>query len=126
MGLRRSLMYTDLLSEYDLRRKELRTKINQTKKTMQDLSKPMTTDMISSLDSEVLCLHANQKKIEAETKNLKDHAKRLTQNAEKWVEMYDSLNDSLKQLGDVVNWAEVLERDMQEVSAAVVRLVTED
>ena len=119
-------MYTDLLSEYDLRRKELRTKINQTKKTMQDLSKPMTTDMISSLDSEVLCLHANQKKIEAETKNLKDHAKRLTQNAEKWVEMYDSLNDSLKQLGDVVNWAEVLERDMQEVSAAVVRLVTED
>ena len=118
-------MYADLIDEYDLRRKELRTKITQAKKNLQDLARPMTSDMISSLDSEVLCLHSNQKKIEAETKSLKDNAKRLATNAEKWVELYDNLNDAMKQLGDVVNWAQMLEKDMQEVGTAVARLVTE-
>lgn len=118
-------MYADLVQEYDLRRKELRAKITQTKQAMQTLAKPLTSDMISSLDSEVLCLHQNQRKIEKETKELRDNAKKLAITAQKWVELYDSLNDSMKQLGDVANWAQMLEKDMQTVGAAVARLITE-
>ena len=118
-------MYTELVQEYDLRRKELRAKITQAKTNMQALAKPLTTDMISSLDSEVLCLHQNQRKIEKETKDLRENAKKLASSAQKWVELYDSLNDAMKQLGDVVNWAQLLEKDMQTVGTAVARLITE-
>jgi hypothetical protein len=39
--------------------------------------------------------------------------------SKKWVATYDALNDSLKELGDVANWASVIERDMQAVCNAV-------
>lgn len=40
--------------------------------------------------------------------------------------MYDSLNNCMKELGDIVNWSEMIERDMTKVSEAVSALVLED
>ena len=40
--------------------------------------------------------------------------------------MYDSLNSSMKELGDIVNWSEMIERDMGKVSEAIENLVLDE
>ena len=42
--------------------------------------------------------------------------------SQNWMKMYSSLNSSFKQL--INNWASVLEAEMAEVSAAIIKLVT--
>lgn len=46
--------------------------------------------------------------------------------SKKWVDMYDSLNNSMKELGDIVNWAGMIERDMSKVSETIEQLVLDE
>ena len=42
---------------------------------------------------------------------------------DRWVAMYGGLNSSVKELGDLSNWATTLQSDMDAVSATLARLM---
>ena len=118
-------MFADLKKEYDERRKELKARIQVSKKEMGRLAEPLASHILNGLNSQVELLHQNQKNIEVKAKKYRQESGKLKAQCAKWISLYDSLNLSLKELGDIVNWAEIIENDMQKVSAAVSKILTD-
>lgn len=87
------------------------------------LKLPITTYLLDSVNKEVQILHDNQRKIERESKVLKEEASKLIKQTTKWVALYDGINQTLKEVGDIVNWAEIIEKDMQKVASAITKIV---
>jgi hypothetical protein len=52
-------MYNDLLVEYEHRRTELRTKGDTARKELTELTKPLTHNIIKSIESDVTLIHEN-------------------------------------------------------------------
>jgi DNA repair ATPase RecN len=112
-------MFKSLLEEHDHKKTDLRAKAFAHKKAMQELAPQLTSDILRSVDFEVRQMHDNQRRIEKEAKLFKEEIAKINALSKKWVATYDALNDSLKELGDVANWANVIERDMQAICNAV-------
>mmetsp|Transcript_5450 Transcript_5450/g.10022 ORF Transcript_5450/g.10022 Transcript_5450/m.10022 type:complete len:122 (+) Transcript_5450:1514-1879(+) len=118
-------MFKPLLEEHERRKAELRAAALAHKKAMQDLAPKLTSDILRSVDFEVRQMHDNQRRIEKEAKMFKEETAKITSLGKKWISTYDTLNDALKELGDVANWAGVIERDMQQIAGAVAKLANE-
>jgi len=74
----------------------------------------VTDLMMDSINSDVAVVFQNQKLIEIEAKQLEAEANKLSKNAKKWVELLGTLQSSLKELGDVENWAQTIEADINQ------------
>jgi hypothetical protein len=57
-------------------------------------------------------LHANSKAIDKQEKDLAKATSALAKESEKWAKVGDKAIKQLNEIGDVQNWAEVLERDL--------------
>ena len=121
-------MFKEIETEYTLRRKELQSKLSDVKSDLEKLSDPVTNHILASVNlvnfpQEVQQLHENQIRIEKESRIFKEESEKLRLQVDKWVTLYDQLNGAMKEVGDVVHWAGVIERDMQQVGAAITSLI---
>ncbi|ORZ16423.1 biogenesis of lysosome-related organelles complex 1 subunit 1 [Absidia repens] len=60
-------------------------------------------------------MFAKQKELEQESRELALQTSKYTKQTKQWLQLVDDFNDALKELGDVKNWAEVMEQDMKAV-----------
>lgn len=67
---------------------------------------------ISSLESRVSDIHANSTTISKQENEVDKQTKKLAKEAGKHQKVADEAAGKLKELGDIQNWAEVLERDL--------------
>jgi len=63
--------------------------------------------------------YLNQKRLDAEAKQLHSHASNFARQTQQWLGLVDNFNSALKELGDVDSWARSIERDMKTVSSAL-------
>jgi hypothetical protein len=117
-------MFKEIIDEYADRRLELKLRINDSKCKLAVSSAELNENISNSLNGQVLVLHENQKKIDLQCKVLRNEAEKLALHNQNWLKMYSKLNHSLKQVGDLNNWAFMLEKEMAEVSAAITKLVS--
>lgn len=75
--------------------------------------------MVDGINQGVARVFSNQKKIESETKHLENEAAKLHKQTNSWIQLIEDFSDALKEIGDVENWAQVIEQDMREVSSAL-------
>lgn len=61
----------------------------------------------------------NQRKLDSEAKQLVSNVTQFSSSVSQWLNLMDSFNKSLKQLGDVENWAKAIESDMRIVSSSL-------
>ena len=61
----------------------------------------------------------NQRKLDSEAKQLVTNVTQFSSSVSQWLNLMDSFNKSLKQLGDVENWAKAIESDMRIVSSSL-------
>ncbi|KAJ1723650.1 hypothetical protein LPJ53_002033 [Coemansia erecta] len=73
----------------------------------------------TSLSAQLARVHANQRDIEALARDCAHRVQQHVRSTAKWAKMVDQFNASLKELGDVRNWAQVIERDMLDVAATL-------
>ena len=82
----------------------------------------------TSIDGEIHTrtadLHANSAAIAKQEKELAKQTVALRKESDKWQKLGDSSTKKLNEIGDVQNWAEMLERDLL-VLEETVRLVDE-
>ena len=67
---------------------------------------------ISALESRVSDIHGNSKAISKQEDDLARSTKKLAEETRKHQKMANDAAGKLKELGDIQNWAEVLERDL--------------
>eukprot|EP01017_Pseudomicrothorax_dubius_P037111 TRINITY_DN5395_c0_g1_i1.p2 TRINITY_DN5395_c0_g1~~TRINITY_DN5395_c0_g1_i1.p2 ORF type:complete len:128 (-),score=51.00 TRINITY_DN5395_c0_g1_i1:169-552(-) len=108
-------MFEQFFDEYTKTKAHLERENENTKKNMKNLVEPVTKEMFHNLNDRVLILHNNQIIIERETKELKNECVKFYKEANQWMDLYNQLNEALKEVGDVVNWANVIQEDLKEV-----------
>ncbi|KAJ2718548.1 hypothetical protein GGI07_005701 [Coemansia sp. Benny D115] len=73
----------------------------------------------TSLSAQLTRVLTNQREIEALSRDCAHLVQQHVRSSTKWVKMVDQFNGALKELGDVRNWAQVIERDMLDVAATL-------
>ncbi|KAH9404333.1 biogenesis of lysosome- organelles complex 1 subunit 1 [Tyrophagus putrescentiae] len=75
-----------------------------------------TTKVVNHLNDGIAQTYLNQRKLDSEAKQLVANIDQFSRSINQWLTLMNGFNDSLKQLGDVENWAKVIENDMKEIS----------
>ncbi|KAJ8909257.1 hypothetical protein NQ315_011254 [Exocentrus adspersus] len=63
--------------------------------------------------------YLNQKKLDAEAKQLHTNATNFSKQTQQWVNLVDSFSNALKDLGDVENWAKTIEADIRTITTVL-------
>ncbi|KAF9326105.1 Retinol dehydrogenase 5 [Podila minutissima] len=64
-------------------------------------------------------IFVNQKDLEQEAKNLSLQSARYAKQTTQWLALVSQFDSALKELGDVQNWVQVIEKDMEQVTRAL-------
>ncbi|KAF9698635.1 hypothetical protein EKO04_003493 [Ascochyta lentis] len=83
------------------------------------------TSIDADLRTRTADLHANSAAIARQEKELAKQTAALRKESDKWQKLGDSSTKKLNEIGDVQNWAEVLERDLL-VLEETIRLADEN
>lgn len=65
-----------------------------------------------NITNSVAQAYLNQKRLDAEAKQLHIGATNFAKQTQQWLQLIDGFISSLKELGDVENWAKIIETDM--------------
>eukprot|EP00759_Apiculatamorpha_spiralis_P010794 PhF_6_TR17647/c0_g1_i1/m.26789/K20185/BLOC1S1; biogenesis of lysosome-related organelles complex 1 subunit 1 len=68
-----------------------------------------------TLNKDVCTIFTAQTAIDADIKALFQESEKAQQNIEQWAALFSQLNDQLKELGDVSNWANHMSRDVEDI-----------
>jgi len=63
--------------------------------------------------------YLNQKRLDTEAKHLHHNATNFAKQTHQWLQLVHNFSSSLKEIGDVENWAKSIESDMQTVSSSL-------
>ena len=63
--------------------------------------------------------YLNQKRLDSEAKQLHLNATNFSKQTAAWLQLIDSFNNSLKEVGDVESWAKTIETDMRAISSTL-------
>lgn len=63
--------------------------------------------------------YLNQKKLDAEAKQLQTSATNFAKQTQSWLHLVESFSSALKEIGDVENWARSIEGDMRTIATAL-------
>lgn len=63
--------------------------------------------------------YLNQKRLDAEAKQLQVGATNFAKQSKQWLELIDGFSSALKELGDVENWAQSIENDMRTITGTL-------
>ena len=109
--------FTELINQHNANKKILLNQSEEHRKAAMDSSEELSTSLVDSLNMNVANVFNNQKQLEVETKRLTRNTNNFINNSKSYMEMIDNFNNALKQIGDVQNWSQLIEDDMQEVAA---------
>jgi biogenesis of lysosome-related organelles complex 1 subunit 1 len=70
-------------------------------------------------DDSVAQAYLNQKRLDTEAKHLHHNATNFAKQTHQWLQLVQNFSSSLKEIGDVENWAKSIESDMQTVSSSL-------
>ncbi|KAJ1735446.1 hypothetical protein LPJ72_001874 [Coemansia sp. Benny D160-2] len=73
----------------------------------------------TSLSTQLTRVLDNQREIESLSHDCAQLVQQHARSTAKWTRLVDQFNGALKELGDVCNWAQVIERDMLDVAATL-------
>eukprot|EP00668_Euglena_longa_P032299 GGOE01041606.1.p1 GENE.GGOE01041606.1~~GGOE01041606.1.p1 ORF type:complete len:150 (-),score=35.41 GGOE01041606.1:73-459(-) len=71
--------------------------------------------LVDTVNKDLADVFSAQHALEAEAKELQLQTQRFAKQTQSWVALFDQFNKSLKELGDVSNWAKFIEADIHSV-----------
>lgn len=63
--------------------------------------------------------YLNQKRLDAEAKQLHTSATNFAKQTQQWVNLVETFSCALKEIGDVENWAKTIEGDVRIITTAL-------
>jgi len=79
----------------------------------------LTQALVDHLNVGVAQAYLNQKRLDAEAKQLHTNATDFSKQTANWLSLVTAFNTTLKDLGDVENWSKAIEKDMTTVTSAL-------
>ncbi len=112
-------MLSNLYSEH-LHRASVRRQVQESRRAEATAAATrLTSALVDHLNVGVAQAYLNQKRLDAEAKQLHSHANNFARQTQQWLGLVDQFNSSLKELGDVESWSRAIERDLKTISSAL-------
>eukprot|EP00744_Colponema_vietnamica_P018328 GILI01025871.1.p1 GENE.GILI01025871.1~~GILI01025871.1.p1 ORF type:complete len:134 (-),score=28.98 GILI01025871.1:41-442(-) len=108
-------MFNNIIKEHQQKQAQLRAQSEKHKKEALAACTDVTNGLLDSVNLSVAAVHTKQAQLEGEAKSLQKEAAQFVKQTGQWLKLYDNFSTSLKELGDVVNWSQVLENDLDEI-----------
>ncbi|GMR41804.1 hypothetical protein PMAYCL1PPCAC_11999, partial [Pristionchus mayeri] len=85
----------------------------------------LSSAVVDHLNSKVGVAYHNEKKLDVEAKRFDQNSNHLTRHTEQWMALAESLNDALKEVGDVEHWTRMMECDLEQIVETLKRVAEE-
>ncbi|RWS19722.1 biogenesis of lysosome-related organelles complex 1 subunit 1-like protein [Leptotrombidium deliense] len=114
-------MLSSLHKEHQKCQQLKKEEIEKKREETLNASNELTFSLINHLNegNRVAKAYLNQRKLDAEAKQLQNNVNQFTKQTTQWLNVLDNLNKCVKELGDVQNWATTIENDMRLISTAL-------
>jgi len=112
-------MLSSLVKEHQARQVVRKEQQEAKKKEALTAANSLTTALVDHLNVGVAQAYLNQKRLDSEAKQLHLNATNFSKQTAAWLQLIDSFNNSLKEVGDVESWAKTIETDMQAISSTL-------
>uniref|UniRef100_A0A8D9C0M8 Biogenesis of lysosome-related organelles complex 1 subunit 1 n=1 Tax=Cacopsylla melanoneura TaxID=428564 RepID=A0A8D9C0M8_9HEMI len=112
-------MLSSILKEHQAKQVTRKEEQEIRRKEALGAANDLTHALVDHLNVGVAQAYLNQKKLDAEAKQLHTNAITFSKQTQQWLSLVDNFNSALKEIGDVENWAKVIEEDMRVISAAL-------
>ncbi|KAI7891475.1 GCN5-like 1 [Mucor mucedo] len=110
---------SQLLKNHNQQQAEIKKQNEQLKKSAVQSTNELTDSLTEYVNEGVTEIFSKQKELEQLSRKLANQTTRYANQTQQWLTLVDSFNMSLKELGDVRNWAEIMEHDMKTVMATL-------
>ncbi|TGZ81289.1 hypothetical protein EX30DRAFT_371636 [Ascodesmis nigricans] len=114
-----------LIKDDALARKERYRLADQARQTLTTSLSTLSTRLDRDLRDRITTIHANQASLDSQSRALKLQTKKLVKTTKAWSGMADAARGGLKEIGDVQNWAEMIEYELMLVEETL-RIVHEE
>lgn len=108
-----------MVKEHQMRQAKRREEQEMRRKDAVDSSNELTQALVDHLNVGVAQSYLNQKRLDAEAKQLHTGATNFAKQSQQWLQLIDNFSSALKELGDVENWARSIETDMQTIQGTL-------
>jgi len=112
-------MYNSILREHKAKQQQLRQQNAVCRAALFSNVEAVTADLLHELSNGIGAVYVNQKKIEHEAYQLQQQTALLTKQLDQWVNLYNQINTSIKEFGDLQNWSRVIEADMVSIATSL-------
>lgn len=82
-------------------------------------SQAFSDELVDTVNGKVALMFHNQRRLEAEAKDLQTLTSRYAKQTQKWVQCVNNFNHALKEVGDLESWSRAIEADMNEVAQII-------
>lgn len=106
---------TLLLKNHNQKKAEIKRNNEQIRKNAVQATNELTDSITDYVNEEVSDIFVKQKELEQQSKRLATQVTKYINQTQQWLSLVDNFNHSLKELGDVKNWAQIMEHDMKTV-----------
>ncbi|XP_017838054.1 biogenesis of lysosome-related organelles complex 1 subunit 1 [Drosophila busckii] len=106
-------MLTSMVKEHHAKQSKRKQEQEVRRKEAIEASNELTKSLVDHLNVGVAQAYLNQKRLDAEAKQLHVGATNFAKQTHQWLQLIDNFSSALKELGDVENWARSIESDMQ-------------
>ncbi|KAG2237501.1 biogenesis of lysosome-related organelles complex 1 subunit 1-like protein [Thamnidium elegans] len=110
---------SQLLRNHNQQQAEVKRQNEQLKKNAVQSTNELTDSLTEYVNEGVTEIFSKQKELEQLSRKLANQTTRYANQTQQWLTLVDSFNMSLKELGDIRNWAEVMEHDMKTIMSTL-------
>ncbi|KAH8349440.1 hypothetical protein KR084_010604 [Drosophila pseudotakahashii] len=112
-------MLTSMVKEHHKEQVKRKQEQEVRRKEAIEASNQLTQSLVDTLNVGVAQAYLNQKRLDAEAKQLHMGATNFAKQTHQWLTMIDNFSSALKELGDVENWARSIEGDMHVINQSL-------
>ncbi|XP_072041996.1 biogenesis of lysosome-related organelles complex 1 subunit 1-like [Amphiura filiformis] len=119
MFRKRDKMLSSMLKEHQEKQAARRVLQEKRRREAVAAATAVTRALVENLNTRVAMAYDNEKKLDAEAKQLQANAAQFAKQSMQWLQLVENFNGALKELGDVENWSKSIETDMHTIASAL-------
>ncbi|KAG1472250.1 hypothetical protein G6F56_001648 [Rhizopus delemar] len=110
---------SQLVKAHQEKRTELKKNNEQIRKNAMQATHELTDTVNNYMNEGVNDIFIKQKDLEQQSRKLATQTSKYVSQTQQWLSLVDNFNNSLKELGDVKNWAQIMENDMKTIMSTL-------
>uniref|UniRef100_A0A5S6Q2R4 Biogenesis of lysosome-related organelles complex 1 subunit 1 n=1 Tax=Trichuris muris TaxID=70415 RepID=A0A5S6Q2R4_TRIMR len=112
-------MLPAMLKEHHAEQQRRKDKLDNMRASISEAVTSFTDAAVDELNAPVCTLYVNQKKLDSELKRLERNLNRFCKTSAQWMSLIGNVNNTLKEFGDIENWASTMEADSKAILACL-------